>query len=343
MPACCSSTTSARTSSSGLTTASTSASTTASVYIGEDLVPAGATLDVDDVVRDGPGPRRAGRQLRGFTPTRTEHLRREQELLLDGHGRARASRPRWTAGRSSSSSATSTTRATCAAAGLHPRDQPGAGRGRRGRRRAARRRAHPDLRRGGTEWGETCPSGVDRALAGRRDRGPRVARPAARLPSGSSARRRAGRFAAPARARTPRCCSSSKGAELIVGRRHAREPGRVPRPARGGLAQHFPHPAAGRPRLVDAKAAARLHGGRLRAWHLALLCSRVCSAVGVSVAATPVGAAWWQDLQDALRPAWDTATGWGDVRSLRYRIVTLTLGPPGAGGRDHPRQRSVAG
>ena len=50
------------------------------------------------------------------------------------------------------------------------------------------------------------------------------------------------------------------------------------------------------PRLLDAKAAARLHGSRLRAWHLLLLVLAGLLAVGVSVAATPVGAGWIDDL-----------------------------------------------
>ncbi len=49
------------------------------------------------------------------------------------------------------------------------------------------------------------------------------------------------------------------------------------------------------PRLLDAKAAARLHGSRLRAWHLLLLVLTGLLAVGVSVAATPVGAGWIDD------------------------------------------------
>lgn len=53
------------------------------------------------------------------------------------------------------------------------------------------------------------------------------------------------------------------------------------------------------PRLLDARAAARLYSDPLRGWHLLLLVLAAMLALAVSVAATPVGEEWVDTIRDA--------------------------------------------
>ena len=78
---------------------------------------------------------------------------------------------------------------------------------------------------------------------------------------------------------------------------------------RSGLASTFLTRLRVGPRLVDAKSVPVLYAGRLRAWHLALLLLASLLVLGAAIVATPVGSEWWQDLEDALEPAWDWAQG----------------------------------
>ena len=48
---------------------------------------------------------------------------------------------------------------------------------------------------------------------------------------------------------------------------------------------------------------------RVRLWHLALVLLAGLVALGVAIAATPVGAEWWDDLQVALSDLFDWIQG----------------------------------
>lgn len=63
-----------------------------------------------------------------------------------------------------------------------------------------------------------------------------------------------------------------------------------------GLASTFLTRLRVGPRLVDARVVPDLHAGRVRHWHLALVLLVGLLALGVAVAATPVGNEWWTDL-----------------------------------------------
>ena len=69
---------------------------------------------------------------------------------------------------------------------------------------------------------------------------------------------------------------------------------------RSGLASTFLTRLRLGPKLVDAKAVQQLYAGRVRLWHLALVLLAGLVAIGVAIAATPVGAQWWDDLSAAL-------------------------------------------
>lgn len=58
------------------------------------------------------------------------------------------------------------------------------------------------------------------------------------------------------------------------------------------------------PRLLEARAAARLHAHPLRGWHLLLLVLAALVAVAVSVAATPVGQEWADTVRDVVSDTW---------------------------------------
>lgn len=58
------------------------------------------------------------------------------------------------------------------------------------------------------------------------------------------------------------------------------------------------------PRLVDAKSVQRLYRSPVRTWQLLLLALLMLLAVAVAVAATPVGNAWAQELQDQVVAGW---------------------------------------
>ncbi|MDP3969206.1 MAG: putative cytokinetic ring protein SteA [Nocardioides sp.] len=65
---------------------------------------------------------------------------------------------------------------------------------------------------------------------------------------------------------------------------------------RAGLASTFLTRLRVGPRLVDARVVPDLHAGRVRRWHLALVLLVGLVALGVAVAATPVGNDWWTDF-----------------------------------------------
>ncbi|MEP7092249.1 MAG: SteA domain-containing protein, partial [Nocardioidaceae bacterium] len=52
------------------------------------------------------------------------------------------------------------------------------------------------------------------------------------------------------------------------------------------------------PKLVDAKGVPQLYAGRVRIWHLVLVLLAGFVALGVAVAATPVGGDWWSSVGD---------------------------------------------
>ncbi|QNN52619.1 putative cytokinetic ring protein SteA [Nocardioides mesophilus] len=69
---------------------------------------------------------------------------------------------------------------------------------------------------------------------------------------------------------------------------------------RSGLASTFLTRLRIGPQLVDAKAVQQLYSGRVRLWHLAVVLLAGLVALAVALAATPVGADWWDALLDAL-------------------------------------------
>jgi uncharacterized membrane-anchored protein len=69
---------------------------------------------------------------------------------------------------------------------------------------------------------------------------------------------------------------------------------------RTGLASAFLTRLRIGPKLVDAKSVEQLYSGRVRLWHLALVLLAGLVALGVAIAATPVGGDWWDALADAF-------------------------------------------
>jgi uncharacterized membrane-anchored protein len=63
------------------------------------------------------------------------------------------------------------------------------------------------------------------------------------------------------------------------------------------------------PALVDAKSVQHLYHSRVHTWQVLLLALAGLLAVALAVAATPVGQAWWQDLQAWLGDVWDQVRG----------------------------------
>jgi uncharacterized membrane-anchored protein len=63
------------------------------------------------------------------------------------------------------------------------------------------------------------------------------------------------------------------------------------------------------PRLVDAKSVHHLYRSRVRTWQVLLLALVALVAVALAVAATPIGNAWWHDLQDQFRELGDQVRG----------------------------------
>jgi uncharacterized membrane-anchored protein len=78
---------------------------------------------------------------------------------------------------------------------------------------------------------------------------------------------------------------------------------------RSGLASTFLTRLRVGPKLVDAKSVQQLYAGRVRLWHLGLVLLAGLVALGVAIAATPVGAEWWDDLQVAMSDLFDWIQG----------------------------------
>jgi uncharacterized membrane-anchored protein len=78
---------------------------------------------------------------------------------------------------------------------------------------------------------------------------------------------------------------------------------------RAGLASTFLTRLRVGPKLVDAKSVPQLYAGRVRLWHLALVLLAGLLALGIAIAATPVGAEWWDWLQAALTDQIDQIQG----------------------------------
>jgi uncharacterized membrane-anchored protein len=68
---------------------------------------------------------------------------------------------------------------------------------------------------------------------------------------------------------------------------------------RSGLASTFLTRLRVGPKLVDARSVPQLYAGRVRLWHLALVLLAGLVAVGVAIAATPVGQDWWSSISAA--------------------------------------------
>jgi len=78
---------------------------------------------------------------------------------------------------------------------------------------------------------------------------------------------------------------------------------------RSGLASTFLTRLRVGPKLVDAKSVPQLYSGRVRLWHLALVVLAGLVALAVAIAATPVGAQWWNDLRPHLTDVTDWIQG----------------------------------
>jgi uncharacterized membrane-anchored protein len=78
---------------------------------------------------------------------------------------------------------------------------------------------------------------------------------------------------------------------------------------RSGLASTFLTRLRVGPKLVDAKGIPQLYAGRVRVWHLALVLLAGLLALGVAIAATPVGGDWWSSIGGALSDVLDWIQG----------------------------------
>jgi len=78
---------------------------------------------------------------------------------------------------------------------------------------------------------------------------------------------------------------------------------------RAGLASTFLTRLRVGPKLVDAKGVPQLYAGRVRAWHLVLVILAGLLALGVAIAATPVGEDWWSSIGGALSDVLDWIQG----------------------------------
>ena len=78
---------------------------------------------------------------------------------------------------------------------------------------------------------------------------------------------------------------------------------------RAGLASTFLTRLRVGPKLVDAKGVPQLYSGRVRLWHLAVVLLAGLLALGVAVAATPVGEEWWSSIGGALSDVLDWIRG----------------------------------
>ncbi|RYP86014.1 hypothetical protein EKO23_10310 [Nocardioides guangzhouensis] len=78
---------------------------------------------------------------------------------------------------------------------------------------------------------------------------------------------------------------------------------------RAGLASTYLTRLRVGPQLVDARAVPSLYSGRVRARHVWLTLLLGLLAVGVAIAATPVGQEWWADLQPHLSDLIDQIRG----------------------------------
>ena len=78
---------------------------------------------------------------------------------------------------------------------------------------------------------------------------------------------------------------------------------------RSGLASTFLTRLRVGPKLVDAKGIPQLYAGRVRVWHLALVLLAGFLALGVAIAATPVGDDWWSSIGGALSDVLDWIQG----------------------------------
>ena len=99
------------------------------------------------------------------------------------------------------------------------------------------------------------------------------------------------------------------GASLVVGAGvHASLDDFLDR-QRAGLASTYLTRLRVGPQLVDARAVPALYSGRVRARHVWLTLLLGLLAVGVAVAATPVGQQWWDQLQPHLSDVADQIRG----------------------------------
>ncbi|CAN5652849.1 putative cytokinetic ring protein SteA [soil metagenome] len=78
---------------------------------------------------------------------------------------------------------------------------------------------------------------------------------------------------------------------------------------RAGLASTFLTRLRVGPKLVDAKGVPQLYSGRVRIWHLLPVLLAGLLALGVAIAATPVGDAWWSSIGGALSDVLDWIQG----------------------------------
>jgi uncharacterized membrane-anchored protein len=78
---------------------------------------------------------------------------------------------------------------------------------------------------------------------------------------------------------------------------------------RAGLASTFLTRLRVGPKLVDAKGVPQLYSGRVRTWHLLLVLLAGFLALGVAIAATPVGGDWWSSIGGALSDVLDWIQG----------------------------------
>jgi len=62
-------------------------------------------------------------------------------------------------------------------------------------------------------------------------------------------------------------------------------------------------------KLIDAKGVPQLYAGRVRLWQLLVVLLAGLVAVGVAVAATPVGSDWWHSIQAGLSDLIDWIQG----------------------------------